>query len=830
MSNEDTLEAAEAAAEAIKLIRIPNDEAFYPPEQAGDVPPPPPILSIESGPELHNGHLAFNFIYSARPWDLSFDLAEALLAQGALLPKFFVEKIYAAEQRRAVDESEGWQLLSPPIPQGTLEFLIAQGYKLYGDVLNLNLPSEATVAVSSVIERISTSSSRASFDRGQAPPLASPSAEQQHQMNMKDDAWLFEKSLSSPVPNIKLLKRILYDHHFTPALNPPATVREWDDLWGRVLNLLRADGSMGKFVFDHTGRSAGQANDGLMARALRDPKTKENFLKWLMANGFKISEGAVVQVLASPDVLQLDSIAGMSALDLLRSSVDEALLGQYAESALGALFREGGRESLRAADAILLEFELSEEAVTRAFLASPDELALATSGAAEGQLPFMTSLGRARGGMTDMMWQLILARHGARHPFASACLVDLVIGGTIKNPISVRKHRTVAASPNAPASTKLPGEEDLRKKAARAAATASAAQGDSSMGLSAADLDDTGRVPPPPPPGAVPPPPPSNFVDDTPVRQSFSIEGEDDRDLDAATRDSIEAMVEGAGVLIEPSLFGPISRSVLVSKKSRARVVDFMSRVEKGLLYASLDPNASAFDRQRWSKVRWVAAIRRHVLDDRQWLQQMVSPEELQAIEERRRRERGPPKRTSGIFSASPSSANIQSSPVSPTSPTSSSFAFKNLAAAGVGGIAGFGKAIGGMVRTRARGMAAAAAAAAAAHSGTGGKGVSAFFGSMVVDLVDRDWAEVRRFYTCCELLVQTLESSPSTGTQEWERNGSHATSVFADPENGPFTRWLRDMDSRQRLATHPHTPPTKGSSLGSGEVSPPLSAANRWF
>ncbi|KAJ3210347.1 hypothetical protein HDU67_005380 [Dinochytrium kinnereticum] len=714
-------------------------------------------------------HLAFNHVYTTRPWDLTFDLADALLSQGALLPKFFVERMYDAEQKRAADERDGWQRIRQPVPPGTLEYLIAQGYKLYGDGLFLNLPSEAALAVSSVLERISvSSSSRESLDRqpgafgsdGKAGP------------NVKDDSWLFDKALSSALPNMKVLKRILYEHHYTPALNPPATVKGWDDLWGKVLNLLRTDAEVGKFVYQHAACSGSEANDGLMARALRDPRTKDNFLKWLTVNGYKITEGAVVQVLASPDVLQLDSIAGMSALDLLRSSVPESLLSFYAESALAALFRDGGREALRAADTILLEFELPEEAITRAFLVSPDELAAAPTydSSLEPPLPFMTALGRARGGMTDMMWQLILARHGSKHPFASACLVDLVIGGTLKNPLSAR-HRQ---------------GEVLTKT--------DAGNGDGEGGTGGLD---------------------GGFVLD---RRSMSMDADDDRDRDSATRDSIEAMVEGAGVLIEPSLFGPISRSVLGSKKARARVLDFMTRVEKGLLFAAFDPAATSIDRQRWSKVRWVAALRRHVLDDRQWLQQMVSPEELTAIDERRRRERGPPKRGSGIFST-----NGQST-TGPTSPeTAGSFGFKTLAAAGVGGFAGFGKTLGGMVRTRARGVAAAAAAAAAANSGMGGsRGMSAFLGSMVVDLVDREWAEVRRFYTCCELLVNTLETSPSTGGDAAVVSGyyggrvapppppvpSHASSstgyaaAFLGPEQGPFTRWLRDLDTQQRAAT----------------------------
>ncbi|KAI8848033.1 hypothetical protein BC829DRAFT_490303 [Chytridium lagenaria] len=593
-------------------------------------------------------HLAFNHVYTTRPWDLTFDMSDALLTLGAHLPKYFVEKMYDLEHQRAADERDGWQRLTPPIPQGTLEFLIAQGYKLYGDGLALNLPSEAALAVNSVLEKMEGART-----------------------------GVVGMGLASAVPNMKVLKRVLYEHHYTPALNPCATVKEWDELWAKVLNLVRTDAEVGKFVIEHSGCSAKESNDGIVARALRDPKTKDNFMKWMTVNGFKITEGAVVRVLANPDVLQLDSIAGMSAIDLLRSSVGE---------------------------------ELREEAVTRAFLVAPDAL---------GEIPFMTALGRARGGMTDMMWQLILARYGARHPFASACLVDMVIGGTLKNPVR-----------------RGGGDAGMRRR-----------------------------------------------------------EG----DTDAATRDSIEAMVEGAGVLIEPSLFGPISRSVLVTKKARPRILDFMARVEKGLLFATFDPSASPLDRQRWSKVRWIAALRRHVLDDRQWLEQMVSPEELIAMDERKKRERGPPRRSSGIFSTS-SSSTVQFN-AGQTSPTSDSF----FAA---GGLAGLGKTLGGMVRTRARGVAAAAAAAAAAHSGGGGRGgVSGFLGSMVVDLVDRDFAEVRRFYTCCELLVATLESagngdySGRTPPPPPPASATGYVNAFAAPDMGPFARWLRDADGLVRAA-----------------------------
>ncbi|KAJ3195561.1 hypothetical protein HK101_011781 [Irineochytrium annulatum] len=661
--------------------------------------------------KMSNKYLVFNDVYMSRPWALTFDLADALLGQGALLPKYFVEKAYRAEQQAMIDAEAGWEQVKPPLPQGTLEYLVAHAYKLYSEVLLLNLADGPPALRPQFLSRLAL---------GPNQDLVRPSIDGVGPPKIRDDAWLFERSLpSSGVPNIKVLKKICEEHHYTPALNPPSTIAEWDELWGRVLNLIRVDADLGKFLVQHCGMPAQNANDFLVAKALKDPKSKDTFIKWLKSQGFSISKGAAVLVLADTN-LQLDSIGGLSALDLMRSVLTEEELNLYAEAALAVLFRDGKRDSLRAVDALLLEFsDLSEEAIARAFLADPNEV-IPPRPDGSPTLPFITQLGRAQGGMTDMLWQLVLARYGARHAFAGACLIDLVIGGTLKNPLKKEKEAT---SPVIEAFGVMP------------------------------------KLPSPP------------IIDAAVARGS--TDEEDDRDRDSATRDSISAMIDGADVVIEPNFFGPVSRSVLLTKSARPRVLDFLARlrvlvfirtnrnrVEKALIRATFNPESSPLDRQRWSKVRWVAALRRNVIDDRLWLAQIVSPVELQAIDERKRRERGPPKRSSGIFTT-PASTDDDDSLFTPNS-------FASAASASL-------RSLGGMVRSRARNQ----------------SGGLASFLTSVVDLVDKEWADVRRFYGCCETLVKILETP---------RPGAHLPASASPVEHPPFARWLQERDLRTQV------------------------------
>ncbi|KAJ3328158.1 hypothetical protein HDU76_010489 [Blyttiomyces sp. JEL0837] len=805
-------------------------------------------------------HVVFHYVYEHYPLALSVDFIEALLEQGAILPKYVIERIFKEQQEEfgmmpsppppppSLSSQRGGpplpphllrgnqqkqQLKWPPkrrsLPQGSLEYIVAYGFKMYSEALLLDLPNDVAQAVMEV----SRTSPRLST-------IGLPSLQQQQQKRSNpapnttitasdlrhDDFWLFNKALSTAAPNLAMLRKIANEHHYVPAFHPAKTSKEWDEYWGKLLKLLRADSELGRHFFTHSGCASLQAaNDGLVAKALTDPKTKDNFVQWLEVHGYSVTEGAVVLVLASPDRLQLDSISGMSALDLLRSHVEENVLQKYAESALGVLFRDGKRDSLRAVDTLMLEFELSEESVANAFLARNVDDGLEGNGNAENgaakksDLPFMTALGQVQGGMTDMMWQLILSRYGMKHPFAAACVVDLVIGGTLKNPLPRRSRFSVLMQAS-----------------------------DDSNGNNGGDSSNMSRLS---------------------SEDPHHDEDHDDRDRDTAARDSLEAIIEGAGVPIDPGMLGPISKGVLILQSCRPRMLDFMVRVERGLLYATFHPEATEHDRRKWSKVRWVAAFRRHVLDNREWLEHVLSPSELAAMDEERRRNRRPPQRTSGIFSgpifASTSAASASSAPTDssnganwnnqqqpsqpgmsvsangdgpqspPGSPVAPSGAAAAAAAAAVSSLAGFGRSIGGMVRAQARRgaslgplmapqsaspidtMSSSSLSKSTRSRSLSGSAIGvARLLSTVVDLMDREHAEIRRFYACCEELVRVLEA-PRPGVHNHGASGIGGIPAPPRPDAGPFMRWLREADLKALQSMEKERERERAAAVASG-------------
>ncbi|KAI9364003.1 hypothetical protein DFJ73DRAFT_939398 [Zopfochytrium polystomum] len=847
-------------------------------------------------------HMAFHYVYTQHPSALSHELMDALIEELKVpVPKRLVEIIFKEQQEtpeppavapdgdrrlrgstsrlfadigsgsavaalaqkrkdRSTQNTRGrWRR---PLPPGTLEHIVAYGFKLYGDTLLLDLPSpEAENASSSP-----------------TPPAS--------------DEALFHAALAPSHPDVPTLKTILFHNHYLPALDRPRTADEWDDFWFKCLKLYRVDVDLGRHVYNHSGWPGPPqaASDALIARALRDPGTTDTFLKFLgtrAGGGHRVTREACVRVLASPSRIMLDSIPGMSALDLMRTCVpggEETLKG-HARAALAVLFRDGRRDAVRAIDTLLMEFELSEEDVGMALLADgmkddvdpdlstpvasplvpaaapggvlaggdcpgpvtaysrhrssvplapspaspvspasvvPSLFAPTTTSSMKSPLPFMTALGQVQGGMTDMLWQLILARYGLSHPFTAACVVDLVIGGTLKNPVAVivaasspqRQNGAASSPPSSPSSVAgaAAGAGMRRNPRSRysvmmenplalAAAAASASAG---AGASAG----TAAVP-----AAV-------WID----------EDHDDRDRDTAARDSLEALLEGAGVPVDPGMMAPISKAVLALRMVRPRVLDFMARIERALLRASFDPYATEADRLRWSRVRWVASLRRHVLDHRSYLEHVLSPSELAAMDEQRRRGRRAPERTSGIFSGKMFAAQPQ------VHAQGGATAGNGFGGSG-GGDAGAGGAgattataastaaaiarslVGGLVRsTRPRGASFGGSSqhqhyhhhhhqhyvnggGGGGSAGAGAVGATSVVGagllSSVVDLVDREFAEVRRFFGCVERLVAVLEA-PRPGLHRGDEVSGlqQPPSGFSDAE-GPFTAWLREVDAK---------------------------------
>ncbi|KAJ3279259.1 hypothetical protein HK104_001613, partial [Borealophlyctis nickersoniae] len=480
-------------------------------------------------------HLVFHEILSRNPFVLTFEVADALLAEGALLPKYLVERAFR-ESQDAPDR----------LPEGTVEFLVAQGYKLYGDTMRLSMPfaNHSAASVESPDE-----SDFAHDDHEEEISFAQMAAEGP----LTDDVGEFELCFANTQISIENLKRIVEKHGYTPALQPPRTKYGWNDYWDKLYRLVSVDPKLTLFLCKHSGCDSHFANDEVVARALQDSKTTPELLKWLMEQGFELSAGAVVEVLASSDGFPIYSNEAQRSLNLLKEVLPAGQLKEYAEFALIPLLRESARQSLRAADFLITEFDLDEEAVGRALFVNPYDV-VCRKGAA-----FVTTFGRAYGGMRDGLWQLILGRYGVEHPFAAACMNDLIVGGTIPPPSS---------------------KFNARYSGISSATESSSASTSSSV-----------------------------------FRGNWNTGEDEDSTNDSAARDSLEAMVE-AGVSLEPATFGPVAKAVLETKRLAIRQLDWLARIERGLLETAANKGATEYERRKWSRVRWVAAFQRCVLND----------------------------------------------------------------------------------------------------------------------------------------------------------------------------------------------------------------------
>ncbi|KAJ3045228.1 hypothetical protein HDV00_011100 [Rhizophlyctis rosea] len=619
-------------------------------------------------------HLVFHHLRTRSPHLLTFEICEKLLALGSLLPKYFVEQLF----RESQDAPEA-------LPEGSVEFLVAQGYKRYGDKMRLAMPfvmgADGLMTEGDFGEE---GEDEVTFEQMAAEgPLA-------------DDAAEFEMAFSNAEIDLVILRKIVQKHHYTTALQPPRTKYSWDDHWEKLLRLVRVEPKLARHLMNHAGCDKRYANDKLVARAIQDPKTTVEWCKWMVEQGFEVSSGAVVEVLASPDV-HIYSASGKPALDLLKQLIPAGDLKEYAEFALIPLLRDAQRSSLRAADFLIDEFDLSEEAVGRALFVNPYDVTCVRTRSGLGPA-VVTTFGKAYGGMRDGLWQLMLGRYGVDHSFAAACLNDLVVGGAVPPPVT---HR-------------LGARYSVSSSATEESVATSSVNGMSFRGWGGGGGGGGGG-----PPGS-------------PV--------EPDDDADQPARDSLEAMVE-AGVTLEPSTFGPVSRVVLETKRVAPRHLDWLARIEKGLLETAASTNVPDSERRKWSRVRWVAAFQRHVLNDPEFKE--LAPLYVDPTTKLP----GNGHVTNGTVSAS------LTPPQSPRTPTRSFF--------------------------------------------------STF--TETIGFVTDAHADMRRFHSCVAQLVVLLEtpranSIPRLGMLGGKvDSGKEATAVLeaAVREGGPFAKWLREIDAK---------------------------------
>ncbi|TPX36363.1 hypothetical protein SmJEL517_g01558 [Synchytrium microbalum] len=330
-------------------------------------------------------HLAFYDAFKKNPALLSMEVADAMLRLGCHLPKYFVEYVYRIH--------ETTRNMNPPHPayplrlsEETVQFLVAQAYKTYGDSVDTNLEN--------------------------------PSGQE------SSDAALFDDCFGYAAPDDTQIKQLVDSHHFTPALASPTSVDEWEVHWSNMLKLCKVNPSMGMFLAGHSGKGRAFANDAMLNVALRDPKTTTEWFQELLSLGFELTPSNIEDLMASTRYPIQDI---PYAVEMLRHfSSHEAELTLIAEGALSRLLEGASPMALRTADYIITEFSVPEDGVMRALLLDPKTVRCRKS---QPELVFMTKLGKATNGFRDGLWQLILGRYGADNMMTSACLQDLVVGG-----------------------------------------------------------------------------------------------------------------------------------------------------------------------------------------------------------------------------------------------------------------------------------------------------------------------------------------------------------------------------------------------------------------
>ncbi|KAJ3091870.1 hypothetical protein HK100_007079 [Physocladia obscura] len=710
--------------------------------------------------------LVVNNVYRAFPLALTPDILSCLLEYGAIIPKFLIERMYedanywkSVKYELNADEDEydddddtastvvlmsdldhddqvsatntatnnsGKRHHVRHLPFGSLEFCLEYGKAAFKDALLID------VDLSNSEEADDDKSASSSY----LNHLAWTVDFESNKTVIHDDPYLFSRALAGNQnralarnrPNFAVLKKVVFGNYYTPALNPPTSSLEWNALWESLVSLMSFNADMAWHILDHCGCTRDKANDGMVSCVLRKLNTMtttefsqwtgvNTFAEWLELGRFKVTEGAVLLVLASPDTVVLKELydtassnsnneqegedqetKGEDILSVLRANVDKHLLAEYVETALSILFRNGKRDALRTADVLLTEFGITEEACACAFLAKSRDDYFADHSYTDTKnsnnsdsiklLPFMTALGQEQGGMIDMMWQLMLSKYGSRHAFVAACVVDTVIGGTLKNPLTTRaggRFNTMFNQPLLPTDSTLESDvivvvgddgvikykkswtrarDELRARRqmirkrkeilAEAVATKEKQQQQQQQGINGymdketvAALQVAGQKTRTILEGL------GDRVLTAALQEKSSLFADhDDRDRDTAARDSLEALFEGAKVPIDPGMVGPISRGVLALKAARPRVLDFMARVEQNLLFVVFNPSAKPEDHEKWSDVRWISHIRRNILQSHSFLEKLLTPVELAAYEEHARQRKDLQTRASlGVFS-----------------------------------------------------------------------------------------------------------------------------------------------------------------------------------
>ncbi|KAH6564541.1 hypothetical protein BASA61_008833 [Batrachochytrium salamandrivorans] len=525
----------------------------------------------------HGPHLVFHQIYSKSPATLTFELAESLIKCGALLPKFFIEQVY----RNSIHNPS----LLPP---GTAEFFVAYGYKQYGDKLLI----------------------------GGVDPMD----EDQNMEWMDDSSELFIACARVQV-DVARVQIIANDHYYVPALNsnPPNPKLDLESLWDSLSRLAIVDPQMTFHLATHSGVPFEVANDAIVMRTLRNADWERDQIEKLRYAGFSLSSGAVIPLL-------IDNRIMTKEFSIIRSLIAEVFTHDHIlaimEDAFYELFRNNRRTSVRTADYLITEFKVPELSVARALLAQPYNIREMRLKRLD-QLPMATTFGVTFGGMSDAIWPILATRYGLDHVFLEACVIDLLVGGTV-DVIAPNSDAQPSASKSGTSSSPEPSERSTK------ASVESLRQRPNSTVS------------------------PNRMLFQWLLRQAPP---DLDETTEMATRDSLHAVFD-LGIPIRPSAtFPPVAHMVYTCRKAAPRFLQYMAHVERGLLrLSSVRSEYESFPTQEWLNI-----FHEVVLDEPEWIN-VIPPDSLSASSS-----------LSFLHPDSDANANSQSisAPDSPTSVTS---------------------------------------------------------------------------------------------------------------------------------------------------------------
>ncbi|KAL2916102.1 hypothetical protein HK105_204193 [Polyrhizophydium stewartii] len=529
---------------------------------------------------VHGRHLAFHQALLTAPHSLTFELAEALVREGALLPRFLVEQAH----RRAVAGSL-------PLPAGTAEYLVAQAYRQYGD--RLLIGGVDTMGVADEDED----------DGGQGDAAAAAAAPHLPARRWLDDHAELTIALARDPIDLARTEVVVREHHYTPALNDAllASSFDLDVLWDGIARLALLDAETAMHLVRHSGVPFVTANDAVAVRILASMLWTPDALRAALAAGFSISHDVAVALLSDP---RIATPTFGRVRSLMADLFPRDRLLSFIEDAMYELCRQNTRPAMRVIDFLLNEYEVPERTAGRALLAHPYDIRQMRM-KRRYLLPLATTFGVAHGGMSDAFWPVVATKFGLGHVFVESCLIDMLVGGAIPTTLSPETNAMLFVDNGSSQGQSRGGVSAVAAGSAEAPITAGGLIAPPAVTKSGINRQraSVGQ----------------------PSRMLFSWMSRQrppdlDADAESSSRDSLAAMFD-LGVPIRPTeTFPVIAHMVYSSRKVPLRVLEYMSRVERGVLKSAPPKPNSPRDDNAFPAAEWLRVFRQCVLEEPNWV------------------------------------------------------------------------------------------------------------------------------------------------------------------------------------------------------------------